>query len=443
MLRPGAPFSKLAKLAISGPVLVCLVGALLVWRFHEDLFYPKLRAEDGAKVFAYFYGHRGISELFRFKAGYIPLLPNVFGFVSVRLPARATPYFLTCAPTVLAMVTFSVLRASAYRRYLPRDGLRFVCCCALASMPIGSHFMACNSDYSIWNALLLLLLVVILPMPGSMAGATVFSLVVATLIWSHPLTILALPATLYWLWYERSWRQRSWHALLAACQALHVWLGTQPHKAVIVKGHAPIGDRIAEQLTIISNHLCHGVIRPTIFPWGPESAAFDLAISAIFLLALVACAVVLKHRIAARVLYLWFAYGVVAPMVLISLVRPERGLQSTRYYYVSKAFTVIALALLLAQISFSALRRWAARSERLEAFPSAASLLLVAYLNYGNGGFAGDRISDPENARIVAKFFSELASAEAAQGGHCNIKLRCQKKHGDWPFEVDTRDNCN
>ena len=141
--------SKVLRRATSWPVLLCLLSALLVWRCYGYLIAPEVRAEDGARVFAYFYAHRKFAALFRLKAGYLPFLPNLIGYLAVRLPARAAPYFLTMVPTVLALATFSVFRASGYRRYMASDALRFALCLALAIAPIGNHFTVCHTDCSI------------------------------------------------------------------------------------------------------------------------------------------------------------------------------------------------------------------------------------------------------------------------------------------------------
>lgn len=442
MFRSAVARAKLTRLATSWPVLLCLVSAILIWRCNDVLVAPELRAEDGSKVFAYFYEHREFSALFRIKAGYTPFLPNVFGYLAVRAPAKAMPYVLTIAPALLTLVTFTVLRAEAYRRYLSSDGARFALCLALAIAPIGTHFTVCHTDYSIWNALLLLLLVAILPMPRAAITAILFSLASAALIWTHPLSILALPATLLWLWRDQGLFQRALHGLLAVCQVAHVWLGTRPENAVISKGSQSIGSRLVELSTVAWNHLCHAVIRPTVFPWGPATIEFDYAISGLFALALLACAFVPKERFASRVFYAWVGYGLTASMLLIALARAERGLQSTRYYYVPKAFATIALCLLLSQILLSAVRRLAPRFGLSHAAPALAALLLFAALNHHLGRIGNYRISDPENAASVARFFSDLAEAEREHGGHCNIRLRCRKKHGDWSFAIDTRRNC-
>ena len=441
MLRPGILATKFKSLATSWPALVCLIAAILVWRCSSHLLHPELRAEDGSKVFAFFYTHRALSSLLRFKAGYLPLVPNVLGFLAVRLPARATPYVLTIVPTLLALVTFSVFRASAYRRYVHSDGLRFSVCLALAIAPIGNQLTVCNTDYCIWNVLLLLLLLVILPMPRSRAWAVLFSLTSAVLIWSHPLTLLALPATLFWLWRDTGVFKRALHALLLLCQGLHVRFGTEPQRATLVKTE-PAAHRLAVLAKSIVNYICGEIIQPLVFPWGARTAGFVFALGGVFFVALVACALLRKARVAQPALYAWLGYGIWAPMALTALVRDERTVQSMRYYYVSKAFTAVALCLVLYQLLFSLTRRWAPKFRWLEVVPAVATLFYFALVNDATNGNARYQSADPANAALVARFFSDLADAERKQGGHCNINLRCRKGHGDWPFAVDTRRQC-
>ena len=273
-------------------------------------------------------------------------------------------------------------------------------------------------------------------MPRSRVLALLFSLAMAILIWSHPLTILALPASLLWLWRDRGGVQRALHGLLSVSQILHVWLGTRPEAAEIAKGSQPAWNRLSELAVRILNHLCRGIIRPTVFHWGPETAEFDYLISALFVVALLACAVIPKQRIATWTFYAWVGYAIAAPMMLIAFARAERGLQATRYYYVSKAFATIALCALISQILFSVARRW---TPLVKALPAAAAALLLAYLNEHRGQLVAP---DPANARVVAKFFADLADAERQHDGHCGIRLSCWKKRGDWSFTIDTRADC-
>jgi hypothetical protein len=73
-------------------LLPLLIAFILLARDLSVFALPSLRVEDGRDIFAYFYSNTNVSEVFRFKVGYIPFLPNLIGYGLVHLPARIIPY---------------------------------------------------------------------------------------------------------------------------------------------------------------------------------------------------------------------------------------------------------------------------------------------------------------------------------------------------------------
>lgn len=421
------------------PLTIAIVS-IVIWRSYALIINPELRAEDGAKVFAYFYEHRDFEALFRLKAGYLPLLPNLLGWLSVRLPARATPYFLTVVPTLLAATCACVLAAPAYRRYVPRDSVRYAICLGLAVAPVAGFLMTCNTDYSIWTALLLLMLLVLLPLPKGKLWSLLCASAISVLVWTHPLSILALPATLLWVWRDQRLFQRLTQASLVVSQGAHVWLGTEPHRATFAKGGAYV-ERFRELVTGIVDHVCREVVAPSIFPWLSGTPLTDYVFTGLFTLGMIACALLPKERVATRTLYAWVAYSIVVPMAAIVFVRADHGLYSQRYHYVSKAFTSIAWGLILSQLLIS-ITTWSKKLSAFGSLPALGTLAFFTYLGISTQRYARFEHNAPDNGKIVHKFFADLADAERKQGGYCNIRLQCRKKHGDWPFVVDTRKVC-
>lgn len=426
--------------ALHWPLLFVTVAAIIGWRSSSYLAAPVLRAEDGSKVFEFFYEHRAVDFLLRFKAGYIPLLPNILGWLSVRLPPRLTPYLLTCAPTLLAAFTTSALGLRAFRPYVASDPLRAAVCLGLAIAPPGPMMTVSNTDYSIWNALLLVLLLALLPMPKNRLGSVAFACALGVLIWSHPLTIVALPATLLHLWRERGVFARVLHGLIAVCQGAHVWLGTHPDRAAFAKNGGPI-QRSAELVKGVLEHVCNEVVEYTVLPWRPEAAWCAYAVTALFMLGLLACALRAKTRLVSPAFCAWLAYGIVVPMALVVFSRDERGLNASRYHYVSRAFAEIGCALLLAQLIWE-LSRLVPKLPRGTLLPAACAVAYVGLTGVVSGRSAHFEEPESQNAELVRKFFADLADAQQEHGGHCNIRLRCNKRHGDWPFGVDTRKAC-
>ncbi|HEX2672608.1 MAG TPA: hypothetical protein VHM25_17115, partial [Polyangiaceae bacterium] len=79
---------------VSWILLIGLSALILDYRCHGYFVNPDLRAEDGKMVYAFFFHSRYLGAVLRFKAGYMPLVPNVLGYVAARLPPPAAPYFL-------------------------------------------------------------------------------------------------------------------------------------------------------------------------------------------------------------------------------------------------------------------------------------------------------------------------------------------------------------
>ncbi|HET7541234.1 MAG TPA: hypothetical protein VFK05_15255 [Polyangiaceae bacterium] len=431
---------KLAKLrAWAWPLLILLITAVTVFRAYDFLRAPELRAEDGKKVFSFFYEHREWPRLFRVKAGYVPFLPNLLGLISVRLPPRATPYFLAIAPTLLAAFTASVFGAPAFRRFVPKDSVRYAVCLSFAVAPIGPMLTTSNTDYSIWNALTLLLWLVLLPLPRNKLTSVLFACALSVLIWSHPLSVVALPATLVWLWRERAWFQRCVHALLVACQGAHVWLGTRAGDASFAKGAGP-WKRLDELASVTLRQVCRDVV-DHVFPWGPNAAWFPYAMTLLIAVALLSCALLRKGRVASGVICAWLAYAIVAPTALIVFARAEHGIAASRYHYVSNTFAQAAVCLILVQLVVLVVRRLPQRTG-VELLPALAALAYFGYLGVSTERIAAFTGANASNAQAVQRFFEQLAEEERTHGGHCGIHLRCQKHGGDWSFAIDTRGSC-
>src|SRR5688500_2561757 len=121
-------------------LLVLAVCALIVVRCGSLFLEPTLAAEDGKRVFAYFYENRALSEVLRWKAGYLALLPNVFGFTAVRLPIEWAPRFLTIAPAFVTVLVFTLFASRTFQVVVPSRGVRLFACLALALAPVGTYF---------------------------------------------------------------------------------------------------------------------------------------------------------------------------------------------------------------------------------------------------------------------------------------------------------------
>jgi len=423
--------------------LVGVVVAMLDYRCHAYFVNPDLRAEDGRMVFAHFYMHRGWKELFRFKSGYMPFVPNVLGYVAARLPPPAAPHFMTLAPAVLALAAYITFASTAFRRYVASDRLRACCCLGLAVVPYGTFYLVCHTDYSIWNLLLLLLWLVLVPMPRRKWQALLLAVLLIILIWSNPLSVVALPATLCWLRFDRRIFSRVMHALVLFAQGLHLRLGAHPQEALFVTSTAPLSWRVSDLLSRLSHHILDALAH-TFFPYiGAVSPGLGQVCALLFLLALATCAVAPIRRVASRAFFAWTLYCIVVPFLLAMLVRRDDIVVNSRYLYVSRAFGVVGACALIWQA-------WAWFTAKL-----GSSRWLRAWLGYAPAlivlgyyvSLNGPRSNEPygqlntNNGRIIHACFERLGKLQSKSGSPCHLFVRCPKKN-DWAFDIDTRRGC-
>jgi hypothetical protein len=175
-------------------LMLCVVIAVIIAsRDITALVYPQLRVEDGRDIFAYFYSHHNLLEVFRFKAGYIPLVPNIIGYLLLFLPARIIPYAFALVPLLFSALVYSLFSLPAYRYYLGSDLLRAVACLIFAFAPVFHLDIQISVDYIIWNLLLALIFLSLPQLPKKGLRLTVILILLILLIWSNPLSIILAP----------------------------------------------------------------------------------------------------------------------------------------------------------------------------------------------------------------------------------------------------------
>lgn len=422
-------------------LLLGVCALILDYRCHGYFVNPDLRAEDGKMVYAFFFHARYWKAILRFKAGYMPLVPNVLGYVAARLPPPAAPYFLALVPASFAAAVFTVFNTASFRRYVPSDRLRLCCCLALALAPLANFFLVCNTDYSIWNLLVLLLWLVLVRMPDSKLLALLFTVLLTVLVWTHPISIVALPATLCWLWVDRRPFSRVLHAVVAVAQGLHVFYGATPHSAsVFFKGHS-VSEQVWVSLEKFFRLLVHA-LSGALFPYLPaDSGMLARSCPIALLLALAICAALPKKTLAERAFFVWLLYCTVVPLFVVVLVRPT-GLTNPRYLYSTRVFGAVGIALVAGRsLSFCIAR--VARFRRVLRFvPELAVLAYFVSLNRP-GVNAAYAQPDPHNGKVIRACFAELDRLQRERGSHCGLHVKCRKGRGDWPFTVDTRRDCD
>ncbi len=194
--------SMLMDSRIRYAILPFLIAFILLARDVSVFALPSLRVEDGKDIFAYFYANTNISEIFRFKVGYIPLMPNLIGYGLVHLPARIIPYGFVGLPLLFSIFVYSVFCAPVYRVFVKSDLMRATLCSLFALTPFFHYDLYFGVDYIIWNSLFLLSLFLLVPAPRAVHLSLIWLAVVILLIFSNPLSIIFLPVLIYWLVFD-------------------------------------------------------------------------------------------------------------------------------------------------------------------------------------------------------------------------------------------------
>jgi hypothetical protein len=184
-----------------------LITALAFILFLRDplvFLRPSLPVEDGRDIFAYFYEHRSFFNVFRFKAGYIPLFPNLMGYLAIRIPTRLIPYAFTLIPLALTLASYSLFFAKRYRAIIPSDLIRAVVCTLMALAPVGQFPIYSAIDYSIWNGLLFVVLASLLHLPRQKGAKILVTCLILIFCCSNPVSLVAFPVFLYKMIKDRN-----------------------------------------------------------------------------------------------------------------------------------------------------------------------------------------------------------------------------------------------
>jgi hypothetical protein len=180
------------------PLRVALLGAaiflFLLVRNYPAFALPVLHCEDGREMLSFYTLFPAPEGILRFYGGYVSLLPNVIGYMSVQwLPLTLTPYALAIYPLALASVTYSLLALRRFRFLIASDQWRFFLAFFLACLPLGNVHLISNTAYSIWNLLLLLLLLAIAPSERSILFKLAQFVFMTLAVLSTPLSIVIAP----------------------------------------------------------------------------------------------------------------------------------------------------------------------------------------------------------------------------------------------------------
>lgn len=440
---PATPFSL--NRPSQWAVLLSLLAAILFIRVHELLLLPTLAVDDGANVFSYFYQHRGFREILSFKSGYIPLLPNILAYAVLRLPTQAVPYAMAWIPFCLSILTCALFFAARYRAVLPSDKARAALCLLFALAPVSQHPIIASTDFSIWNAFILLILLSVRPLPAGKRRKALTFAAIGLLAWSHPLTLVTAPLLMFWFMKDRP--NRLLYAVMLANLSLHQIFGVQNLGRVMrfldeSGGGSGLIGSLALALQSLGHIAARTLLGPLLYRWALASAPWltPLAVSAILLASLLMAR---KYR-ALRLPFLFLLLAAFSVTLLNILARGTYvgGACPTphRYIYI-QSLAVLAWLVLMAA---SGLRPAPPDGPRWKA--ALSPVLLLSFLIWNSAWLAVDlrdgRTRSPTvraNGLAVRDFFRQLQLEEVNRGGTEGIFLLARKT-GDFPFMVDTRD---
>jgi hypothetical protein len=424
-------------------LLVLLLFLIIFIRAPEVLMLPTLRVEDGAKVFAHFYQNRGWDQLLRFKQGYIPLVANLIGFISVRFPTRMTPYVLAWIPLFIALVTYSVFFHRRYAAFVPSGRLRFFICVLFTFAPINKRHFIVLTDYSIWNTFLLLLFFSMVRFPSKYRVP--FLLACCILTWSHPLAIVALPASIYFLFKDG--QNRIYYVVIIFNHLLHQIFGVEMPQGLSGRG---LADFVQVAVTSLGSLVDLSFLTffggETLEAVSQNARFLPYAWSIGFLAVIV---ILCRADKGLRRLCLILGYYIVSITALTALTRGVDVLEhiggSRRYVYVQSLFLLLIMAVALVHILTWAINKvkdrfGTNRMTLVSAQSIAIGLLVGYYLVQSSLNPGAYHHKYPENGYIVRDFFQRLAEEEKKLGSYQGIYLRADKID-DWSIIIDTREN--
>lgn len=444
------------KRRIAGWVfLIVVIGGILYMRDSDVFLWPAMEVEDGSLIFAHFYTERSASEIFRFKMGYLPLIPNMMGFISARIPCQSVPYFMSLIPAGVAAVVYTLGFRGCCERFFPGRVSAWFTCVVVCLAPFGSHHMHSSTDYMIWNLLGLLLLTCIADPDCGKWGSMLLTGLLCGLVWSHPLSVVILPI-LAIKWVFQGTLRSCW-VFVAGAALLYYCFGVEQRTGILGIG---LQERVAEYMDVAASAVTISI----------ESSLRALLGSRFYGAIFSGPLAFWVVRVAGLVVILWVCIawrrGSVLKMELLLIVAAiwgitfaslvGRGMESVsdfegrpRYIYVQSVLCIFCVSTFLFRGLDSVIRRSFPDAERVRYHGSVLlGCSLLGWFGYTNhqAGYlfpGGDKsgaysYSDPANGRIMEKFMRDLAVLEQDPTLNGEFLLEAVKVN-DWKVVIDTR----
>lgn len=409
--------------------LICFV--ITVSRDIDALMKPVLWAEDSVAIFANYYNVSGI-PLVRYWGGYVSLAADLIGYAVSCFPTVWQPHMLPGIAIAVSAAAFALFAAPIFRKIVVSDTQRFIIAVALAVLPLGSFADVGLVGYTQWPAgILLVLLAAVAPDLSlrSIKGAALF-LLLLVLVWTNPVSIIALPLFLYEAWRTRAGAPSSALAnlMLAAGCVLYVTVG---------RVYAPADVNVLHALSDGTRLLLERVVFESVFGtmtrmWA-LAGAYWLWMDIIAVGAIAVTMFGLRHRMRDpqfRTFLLKAAYLSIGICYLSALMRADVGLSvyhGRRYPFISGAmFTLLFLiALTDAATPLTTVRKLSA---------GAAIVVALAVTNAYNNWL----YQTPSRYWPRFRAFIQSVAAAEKEGRAVTLTLEGEEREG-WPIIVHVR----
>lgn len=191
---------------------------LLGFLFHgwSGVSHGSLPVEDGNLLFQRSYQQFAVADWSAEYAGYVAFLPNVLASLLCRLPTLWIPHAFALAAVLCNTAAACSLLHRGWEPVAPRR-TRCLAALALAWLPLGNAWLSGLLNYSQWPMLLWLFVLLARPLPARGVAAFVEGVLIAALTWSHPLSMLLLPLSVWRLWRRDRTAAAAVHLVAALC----------------------------------------------------------------------------------------------------------------------------------------------------------------------------------------------------------------------------------
>jgi len=389
--------------------------------------------------------------LFRHYAGYVSVGPNLLAWIASFAPVHWIPLLFAGLALLVAGGAMTAVACDRSGISAPSRLDRLIVAAMLIVLPLGKSYMFTNVTYSQWHMLFLLLLLLIQPLPRTRSGLIGWSVLIAIVSVSNPLSFLGLPLLLLKWRGIRTVMQRSAVVLCGVIMVSYPVWGVQHHQLPVI---TPASCLFAVRV-FLSRVIVESIAGPRLITaleahgWGGLTAAAGTVLLAIWLgfrwwfhgqqtgQSKKVDFTAGFQEVVGGGMYLWMAafaivfisvhlrYADLAAQAIRSIYLMEPNLQ--RYVYVPK---LIVLYLVLSR-GIPVFRGWLKRVSIPVKIVS--GLVLIAYLVIINVHNAPLYRTDPVEGRRLKIFLEDAATnLRRRDGGGDYAPRMILERDGDW-----------